>query len=71
MPTRRAALLSAVAAATTLLPGISARTASAAPRTSGPLKPTLPPPSGPHPVGTVSLRLVDRTRTDPWVPARP
>ncbi|MFI8230122.1 alpha/beta hydrolase family protein [Streptomyces sp. NPDC085900] len=71
MPTRRAALLSAVAAATTLLPGTTARTASAAPRTTGPLKPTLPPPSGPHPVGTVSLRLVDRTRTDPWVPARP
>ncbi|MCL6667518.1 alpha/beta hydrolase family protein [Streptomyces panaciradicis] len=69
MLTRRAALLSAVAA--TLLPGITARTASAAPRTAGLLKPTLPPPSGPHPVGTLSLRLVDRTRSDPWVPSRP
>ncbi|MER5510470.1 hydrolase [Streptomyces sp. NPDC002766] len=69
MLTRRAALLSAVAA--TLLPGITAPTASAGPRTTGPLKPVLPPPSGPYPVGTVSLRLVDRTRTDPWVPSRP
>lgn len=69
MLTRRAALLSAVAA--TLLPGVSARTASAAPPATGPLRPILPPPSGPYPVGTVSLRLVDRTRTDPWVPSRP
>lgn len=74
MLTRRAALLSAAAA--TLLPGItaptaSAHTTSAGPRTAGLLKPTLPPPSGPHPVGTVSLHLVDRTRSDPWVPSRP
>ena len=30
---------------------------------------SLPPPTGPHPVGTVSLHLVDRSRADPWVPA--
>jgi len=30
----------------------------------------LPAPGGPYPVGTVALRLVDRSRPDPWV-ARP
>jgi predicted dienelactone hydrolase len=29
---------------------------------------TLPAPTGPHHIGTVSLHLVDRTRTDPFVP---
>ncbi|WP_181019554.1 alpha/beta hydrolase family protein [Nonomuraea typhae] len=32
---------------------------------------TLPAPTGPHPVGTVSLHLVDRSRPDPWVAGRP
>ncbi|WP_241562223.1 hydrolase [Streptomyces hoynatensis] len=32
---------------------------------------TLPRPSGPFPVGTVSVRLVDRSRPDPWVPEVP
>jgi dienelactone hydrolase len=32
---------------------------------------TLPAPTGPCPVGTVSLRLVDRSRPDPWVAAVP
>ncbi|MFF4574558.1 alpha/beta hydrolase family protein [Streptomyces sp. NPDC001410] len=50
----------------------------------GPVQPTLPAPSGPHPVGTVPLHLVDASRTDPvagpghyrelmasvWYPAR-
>ncbi|WP_327010066.1 hydrolase [Dactylosporangium sp. NBC_01737] len=32
----------------------------------------LPAPTGPHPIGTVPLHLVDPSRTDPWVtPARP
>lgn len=31
---------------------------------------TLPAPTGPHRIGTVSLRLVDRSRPDPWVPAQ-
>ncbi|MDN3351662.1 lipase [Actinomadura sp. DC4] len=30
----------------------------------------LPAPTGPDAVGAVSLRLVDRSRPDPWVPAR-
>ncbi|WP_406430996.1 hydrolase [Streptomyces sp. NBC_00631] len=68
MLTRRTALLSAVAAAT--LPAVSARTASAAQRTAGQVRLTLPPPSGPCPVGTVSLRLVDTSRADPWKTAQ-
>lgn len=31
----------------------------------------LPAPTGPFPVGTVSLRLADHARTDPWVGGRP
>ncbi|MBL7259994.1 alpha/beta hydrolase family protein [Paractinoplanes lichenicola] len=30
---------------------------------------TLPAPTGRHPVGTVSLHLIDSSRPDPWVPA--
>ncbi|MFC6885921.1 MULTISPECIES: alpha/beta hydrolase family protein [Actinomadura] len=32
---------------------------------------SLPTPSGPYRIGTVSVRLVDRSRPDPWVGARP
>ncbi|WP_336214015.1 alpha/beta hydrolase family protein [Nonomuraea sp. LPB2021202275-12-8] len=32
--------------------------------------PHLPKPTGSHPVGTTSLHLKDRSRTDPWVPAK-
>jgi dienelactone hydrolase len=32
---------------------------------------TLPSPTGPHSVGTVSLHLVDADRADPWVPTDP
>ncbi|WP_217369363.1 hypothetical protein [Nonomuraea antri] len=31
--------------------------------------PSLPRPTGAHPVGTVTLHLVDHSRPDPWVPA--
>jgi dienelactone hydrolase len=68
--TRRAAVLSAVAAAT--LSAVNTRTASAAtPRKAVPVRLKLPAPSGPHPVGTVSLRLVDTSRADPWVTTQP
>ncbi|HEX8629373.1 MAG TPA: hypothetical protein VF755_14500 [Catenuloplanes sp.] len=33
----------------------------------GPVQLTLPAPTGAHPVGTVALHLVDRTRHDPWI----
>jgi dienelactone hydrolase len=32
---------------------------------------SLPAPSGPHVVGTVALRLTDRSRPDPWVASQP
>lgn len=32
---------------------------------------SLPSPTGPHRIGTVSLHLVDRSRRDPWVPSHP
>lgn len=32
---------------------------------------TLPAPTGPDRIGTVSLHLVDPTRTDPWLPSHP
>lgn len=48
--------------------GLAAAGCAAAPPRHGPrLQLTLRPPSGPYPVGTVSLRLVDRTRLDPWL----
>ncbi|HYN92321.1 MAG TPA: hydrolase, partial [Pilimelia sp.] len=31
----------------------------------------LPTPTGRRDIGTVSLHLVDRSRPDPWLPARP
>lgn len=63
-PSRRAVLsVAALSAAATLLGG----PAVAAPAR---LRLTLPAPTGPHPVGTVALRLVDRGRRDPWVGAR-
>ncbi|CAG7646896.1 Platelet-activating factor acetylhydrolase, isoform II [Actinacidiphila bryophytorum] len=60
LQTRRAAVLSAAAAALSL----PAATAGAA--EPSPLR--LPAPGGPYPVGTAALRLVDTVRPDPWVP---
>ncbi|MEU1377867.1 hypothetical protein ABZ442_30080 [Streptomyces triculaminicus] len=54
-----------------LAPMAGAPLARATPRDDiRPATMTLPPPTGPYPVGTVSLRLVDRARTDPWLAAR-
>ncbi|WP_199818977.1 alpha/beta hydrolase family protein [Streptomyces sp. NRRL B-1347] len=36
-----------------------------------PVRPALPAPTGPHPVGTVTTRLVDHSRHDPWVTSQP
>lgn len=76
MLTRRAVMMSATAALA--LSTFPARAASAAPAsasaTSGqgePLRLTLPGPSGPYPVGTVSLHLVDSSRPDPWIASQP
>jgi predicted dienelactone hydrolase len=37
--------------------------------TTRPVRVRLPAPTGPYPVGTTSLHLVDRSRPDPWRPA--
>ncbi|MFG2881299.1 alpha/beta hydrolase family protein [Streptomyces sp. NPDC048297] len=39
--------------------------------TPAPVRLRLPAPTGPHPLGTVSLHLVDRARVDPWQDSRP
>ncbi|WP_229713479.1 alpha/beta hydrolase family protein [Streptomyces fuscichromogenes] len=76
-----AALTAGIGAA---VPLGAASHAWAAPTASGPARLTLPPPTGPHPVGTVPLHLVDTSRPDPvagpghyrelmagvWYPAR-
>ncbi|MFF3662581.1 alpha/beta hydrolase family protein [Streptomyces olivochromogenes] len=76
-----AALAAGVGAA---VPISAARQAWAAPTAPGSSRLTLPRPTGPHPVGTVPLRLVDTSRPDPvagpghhrelmagvWYPAR-
>ncbi|NUP37347.1 MAG: hydrolase [Streptomyces sp.] len=69
MQTRRAAMLSAIAALA--VSAVPAPAAAAEPRTAGPVRLTLPVPSGPYPVGTVSLRLLDGSRADPWVASQP
>ncbi|MGJ6970044.1 alpha/beta hydrolase family protein [Streptosporangium sp. G11] len=69
----RRSLLGAVAVSAIAQP----RRAEASPgpaagaRTPAPVRLTLPAPSGPHPIGTVWLHLVDRARIDPWQPSRP
>src|SRR5207249_794546 len=69
MQTRRAAMLSAIAALA--VSAVPARAAAGEPRPAGLVRLRLPAPSGPYPVGTVTLRLVDASRTDPWVASQP
>lgn len=60
--------------ALTAAPGVPAVAASPR-RAPGGFQPpvglVLPPPSGPHALGTVALHLSDRSRRDPWVATRP
>ena len=79
MTTRRTVLAAALAAGVTVPIGITGRAEAA-----GPARMLLPRPAGPFPVGTVALRLADRSRPDPvagpghfrelmvslWYPAR-
>ncbi|MGW2403085.1 alpha/beta hydrolase family protein [Streptomyces sp. NPDC001739] len=81
--TRRRLLGAALAVGAAVPLGL-AGTARAASGTPAPLQLTLPPPTGPYPVGTVALHLVDAARPDPvagaghhrelmasvWYPAR-
>ncbi len=56
------------------LAGVAPAYADRAPTATGAaqaLRPTLPPPTGDHGIGVVPLHLVDRSRTDPWVPSHP
>ena len=62
--TRRQALGAALTAAVALPIGAASQ-ASAAATNPGPVRLTLPLPTGPYPVGTVPLHLVDRSRPDP------
>ncbi|WP_283138118.1 alpha/beta hydrolase family protein [Rhizohabitans arisaemae] len=58
------------AALAVLAPAVFLTPAGAAP--AGPaIEVSLPAPGGPYPVGTVALRLVDRSRPDPLVAAKP
>jgi dienelactone hydrolase len=63
----------AVAVAAVALPAVhpvmSVR--AAARRPAGLARLSLPAPSGPYSVGTVTARLTDRSRHDPWVPSQP
>ncbi|MFC3448301.1 hypothetical protein [Amycolatopsis speibonae] len=62
METSRTGRLAALAATALCVAG-SIHTANAAPA-AGLLQFALPPPTGPHSVGTVSLHLVDPSRLD-------
>lgn len=62
--TRRSLLGAAAAVAIASVPMATAASAAAKVRL------TLPAPTGPHPLGTVSLHLVDRARVDPWQESR-
>jgi predicted dienelactone hydrolase len=59
-------------AASTPAAGVSSTSAASPPATNPAARssgtPHLPKPTGPHPVGTVSLHLKDTSRPDPWVP---
>ncbi|MEV7392697.1 MULTISPECIES: acetylhydrolase [unclassified Streptomyces] len=83
-PMTRRRLLGAALAAGVAVPVGLAGPAWAAPAAPGPVRLTLPAPTGPYPVGTVALHLVDTSRPDPvtgpghhrelmasvWYPAR-
>ncbi|MEU6997943.1 alpha/beta hydrolase [Nonomuraea sp. NPDC046570] len=63
-----AAVLAVMASASCAsAPAPSASHAAAASAAPG-KAPSLPKPTGPHPVGTTSLHLKDLSRPDPWVP---
>ncbi|MEW9552289.1 alpha/beta hydrolase family protein [Nonomuraea sp. NPDC050783] len=72
--TRRRGRSAAIAGLVTVLAatglgqaGPASATPTPAPRAA--VKPYLPAPTGPHPVGTTSLYLKDTSRPDPWVPS--
>ncbi|MFC8492697.1 alpha/beta hydrolase family protein [Streptomyces sp. NPDC057235] len=71
----RAVAATALACSLALTAGVATATAADAPAPGAraaaahPARPAaLPAPTGPHAVGSTVLPLVDRSRTDPWVP---
>ncbi|GAA0991439.1 alpha/beta hydrolase [Acrocarpospora macrocephala] len=50
---------------------VAATPAASAAAMEAPVTLTLPAPTGPHPIGTVALHLIDRSRPDPLKPSRP
>ncbi|GHJ40224.1 hydrolase [Streptomyces sp. TS71-3] len=52
-------------------PAHAAMRTAAATGAGGALRLTLPAPTGPYALGTRALRLVDRSRPDPWKPTQP
>ncbi len=63
-------LLATVMVPVALAPAASAADTRAGRDTSA-ISTVLPEPTGRHPIGTVSLHLVDRSRPDPWVADQP
>ncbi|OKI65506.1 alpha/beta hydrolase family protein [Micromonospora sp. CB01531] len=63
--TRRHLLTAALATGVAVPLGTGRGWAAPTQAAPGPARLTLPPPTGPHPVGTVSLHLVDTSRPDP------
>ncbi|SRR6266508_3198163 len=63
--TRRHLLAAALASGAAVPLGGAGRGWAAPAAAPGPARLTLPPPTGPHRAGTVSLHLVDRSRPDP------
>jgi dienelactone hydrolase len=52
-------------------PAAYAQPAATPTTTAQAVRPTLPPPTGHDRVGVVPLHLMDRSRSDPWVPSQP
>lgn len=70
-PTRRTLLGATIAAGIAVPFGLATRAAAATNAPAAPARLIIPPPTGPHRVGTVDLHLVDASRPDPLNPGRP
>ncbi len=69
-PSRRV-LLGAAALSALSLPLATTLTSTPAQARSGGVRLRLPAPTGPYPIGTVPVHLVDRSRPDPWLSSQP
>jgi dienelactone hydrolase len=62
----RTALFASLMVCCVTIASATPSSASAPPRSAGPARLTLPTPTGPYPVGTADLHLIDRSRANPW-----